>query len=164
MLIQVDKTELGDGKLDGNEALIKFSAENQALLDKKKIKDQAELEDTKAALGQVLHTSAFIAYLQKVCPGLIVEKGGWPNAVALRRYVNGEKVYVTGFELGDMPEFSAVLTDDDGLPVREVRGWRNVLVSLIKQGLISVDAIKKQYGHAMNNVHGKFYESQIQGR
>jgi len=164
MLIQTDIAELGDGRLDAKEGLAKIKEDNQRLLDTKKIPDQKELENSEAALGQVLPTNEFIRLLIRICPGLLVEKGGYPNAVALRMFVNGEKKYVTGFELGYIPEYSSVLTDENGLPVKEVRGWRNVLVALLKQGLINTEILKREFGPAANNVHGKFFESQIQGR
>ena len=165
MLIQTDINELGDKRLDGKELLAKEKEKNQALLDTKKIADQKELEDAEAALGQVLETSEFIRLLTKICPGLIIEKGGSPNAVALRKFVNGEKKYVTGFELGRIPEYSSVIVDENQLPIKEVRGWRNVLIALLKQGLIDMNAIKREFQVATSNsVHGKFWESQIRGR
>lgn len=165
MLIQTDKSELGDKKLGNkDEILAREKEKNKALLASRKVKDQAVLEDREAAKGQVLHTGDFIRLLQKICPGLIVEPGGYPNAVALRRWVNGEKKYVTGFELGYIPEYSSIIPDENGLPFKEVRGWRNVLVSLTKQGLINMEALKREFGRTQNNVHGKFIDSQLQGR
>ncbi len=165
MLIQTDKTELGDGKLgNGDEILAREREKTTAMLETKKVKDQKTLEDRQAAMGRVLPTGEFIRLLQKICPGLIVEPGGYPNAVALRRWINGEKKYVTGFELGYIPEYSSIIPDENGLPFKEVRGWRNVLVALTKQGLINMDALTKEFGRTQNNVHGKFIDSQLQGR
>jgi hypothetical protein len=164
MLIQTDHNELGDKRLDVAEGIAKLKEDNKALLATKKIADQADLENREAALGQVLPTSEFIQLLKRICPGLIVEPGGYPNAVALRRWVNGEKKYVSGFKLGYLPEFSYIHTDEHGLPTEEVRGWRAVLTALTKQGLISFEALQREHiSTASNTVHGKFWDSQLKG-
>lgn len=167
MLIETDISQLGDKRLAGDELIAREKEKTQAQLDTKRIPDQDALEQREAGMGQVLPTGEFLRLLSKISPGLIIEKGGYPNSVALRRWINGEKKYVTGFQLldGFIPEYSTVITDENKLPVAEVRGWRNVLIALLKQGMINMEAVKREFNvTTSNSVHGKFWASQTQGR
>lgn len=167
MLIETDISQLGDKRLAGDELIAREKEKTQAQLDTKRIPDQTDLENREAGMGQVLPCSEFLRLLGKICPGLLIEKGGYPNSVALRRWINGEKKYVTGFQLldGYIPEYSTVFVDENKLPVGEIRGWRNILIALLKQGLLNMEAIKKEFQVATSNsVHGKFWESQTKGR
>lgn len=142
MLILPDSSDLGDKKLSGAEGLAKFKAENQALVDTKRIPDQDVLEDVNAALGRRLDWTDVVRAIKLINPDIIVEDGGMPNAVAVRILRGGEKVYLTGFYKTPMPEYSSVLVDEKGLPVREVRGWRSVLTALIQSKAISYKQVK----------------------
>jgi hypothetical protein len=82
-----------------------------------------------------------------MAPSIIIRDGGVRDALAVRcpdatdRYSkekggDGTR-YVTGFYKEVMPEFSCVMPDARGLPKRECRGWRTVVLSLVKQHIIS---------------------------
>lgn len=142
MLILPDSADLGDKKLSPAEGLEKFKAENQRLVDQKRIPDQDVLEDVKAALGRRLDWQDVVRAIKAINPAIIIEDGGMPNAVAVRILRNGEKEYITGFYKQPMPEFSSVLVDEKGLPVREVRGWRTVLTALIQSKAVSFKQVK----------------------
>lgn len=151
MLIQPDKNLLGDKHLKDAEAVAKIKEDNKRLTDQNRIPNQALLEDKKAALGIPLQPSELIMRLQKLNPKIIVQQGGVRNAVAVRypTMVEGkeEKKYITGFYIDNaLPEYSCVVTDDRGLPWREIRGWRTVLTALIRQGILTEQQCDLSFG------------------
>jgi|SRR5215469_2400127 len=54
--------------------------------------------------------------------------------------------YVTGMPKAELPEFSHVLLDSSNLPTREVRGWRSVLMALIKADALTYRQVVRQFG------------------
>jgi hypothetical protein len=144
MLIQPDKELLGDKHVKDAEAVAKLKEDNKTATAKLRIPNQDLLEDRAAALGIPLHPSVLISRLQKLDPKIIVEQGGVRNAVAVRyprispETGEMEKSYVTGFYVDNpLPEFSCVVVDNRGLPWREIRGWRSVLIALIRQNIVT---------------------------
>jgi hypothetical protein len=60
-----------------------------------------------------------------------------------------EKAYVTGFYVdAPLPEFSSVIVDSKGLPVRELRGWRSVLLALYRQKIVTLKQLELSFGKA----------------
>jgi hypothetical protein len=67
--------------------------------------------------------------------------------------------YVGGFEKKPMPEWSHVTLDTSGLPVREVRGWRSVLMRLIKSRVIAYRSAVEQFGNPETDQRsGRWFE------
>lgn len=168
MLVKDDSALLGDKYLNEVEGLAKIKEENKVLTDKNRIPDQEILEDKRAAVGLTMEPSELINRIQRLNPKILVELGGVKNAVAVR-YVKkseetgkDEKVYVTGFYT-DHPllEFSYVLVDNKGLPVREMRGWRSVLLALIRQKLLTMKQIELIFGKA-NGQRAILWDKQTQ--
>jgi hypothetical protein len=154
MLIQPDKHELGDLRLDLKEGTAKAREENIQIASKYRIPDQDTLEKIGMALGQVMDWKAFVNKLLTLSPNLVVEKGGYPNAVAVRVIKKNEfgetkKEYVSGFLMERMPEFSSVILDENKLPKREIRGWRTVLEALIRSGAITQKQCDLKFGPAL---------------
>lgn len=150
MLIQPNKSKLGDGHLQDAEAVAKVKEQNLRQAAECKIPDQEILENREAALGHPMQPSEFILRLQKLNPKILIEKGGVRNSVAVR-YVpwgQAQKVYVTGFPVDmPLPEFSAVVVDDQGKPWRELRGWRSVLLALVRKDLLTLEQVKLTFGY-----------------
>jgi len=166
-LVVTDRNELGDKRLNEVEALAKIKEENKRLTDKNRIPDQDILEDKQAALGLPMAPSELIRRIQKLNPRVMVELGGVKNAVAIRyakRNADGEseKEYVTGFYIDHpLPEFSSVLVDGKGLPVRELRGWRSVLLALVRQKILTLKQVELTFGHA-NGQRAVLWDKQTQ--
>lgn len=155
MLIYDDSSNLGDKRISLTEGLAKIKQDNQPLIDSKKIPNQKLLENQDMAIGRAMQPSEFIRLIQVMDPKIIVEKGGYPNCVAVRYPTwnadEGEyqRKYISGFPVNEvMQEFSHITVDDKGLPKREVRGWRTVLIALNKAGILSFADIKKVFGDA----------------
>lgn len=157
MLLDPQGNKLGDKNLKDYDAVAKIREDNRKLTDKHKIPNQAILEDREAAIGVAMAPATFIQRLQKL-PGVIVEPGGVPNAVAVRATVldgdpesptNGTyiKKYISGFFTNQiMPEWSYLILDKNGIPTREVRGWRTVLLALFHSRICTYPQLKAAFG------------------
>ena len=155
MLVKADASLLGDKNLQDKEAVAKVKEENIALAQKNRIPDQDILEKREMAMGLMLQPNEFIRRLEKLNPKIIIEAGGVRNAVAVRYPKLQEdgtlrKEYVTGFYVdAPLPEFSSVVVDNKGLPIREIRGWRSVLLALYRQKILNLKQIEIMFGKAL---------------
>lgn len=116
------------------------------------------LDNVDMAVGAPMQPQEFIRRLKKAGPRLIIEQGGWQNAVAVRiphvdedplspTYGTLTKKYVTGFYTDRiLPEWSSFINDSTGVPRREVRGWRTVLLMLIAVNALTYTAATKEFG------------------
>jgi len=165
MLIQTDINELGDKNVKDHESLAKFKEETKALIDTRKIPNQKELEDAKAAVGRVIYATDFNLMIQKLNPQLQILPGGYPGAWQVRLLKGGESQYVTGYMNGPMPEYSFIVTDEHGLPANEVRGWRSALMALMKAGAITLKQIENEYKFGTaNGTRSHLWNAQIQDK
>jgi hypothetical protein len=133
-----------------------------------RIPDQAILENHEAARGIPMEANEFIRRLQKMNSKLLIVPGGVPNAVAVRYPTKNEsgeieQKYITGFYLERLPEFSSVTVDNMGLPHREIRGWRSVLMALIDNNILDRKKVDLVFGPALGQRTGLWYR-QLQGK
>jgi hypothetical protein len=71
--------------------------------------------------------------------------------------------YLFYLPTGTLPEFSLMEFDDRAIPVREYkRGWRNILVRLIKAQLISEDDVNYVFGRPPENIASQPYRRELQ--
>lgn len=134
-------------------------------MEKFKIPGQAMLENKEMALGNPMSYQDLIRLLQKMNPAIICEDGGVKGAIAVRipgDLGDGEgtfgKRYVTGFYKEVLPEFSSVNTDDRGTAKRHNRGWRTVVLDLIKQGVVSYKDAVDVFGEPNGQRAGRWQE------
>lgn len=159
MLILTDSSDLGDKKLSHEEGVAKLKEGNRQLASAHKIPNQTLLENKDMAQGAEMHPADLIRRIVKLNGELIVEQGGIPNAVAVRKFALDEdgvlaKKYLTGFYVDRaLPEFSSVICDNNGLPIREIRGWRTVLLALMNAGALTYEQVKTEFGepHGQRN-------------
>ena len=150
------------------EAIIKATEDTRKTASANRIPDQDILENHEAARGVPMEANELIRRLQKLNPKILVMPGGVPNAVAVRyptKNENGEieQRYITGFYLERLPEFSSVTVDNMGLPHREVRGWRSVLMALIDNNILDRAKVDLMFGPALGQRTGLWYK-QLQGK
>lgn len=151
MLVLNSTDYLGDKLLSPEEGVAKLREGNLKMAAQFKIPDQELLENIEMARGDSLHPNEFIYRLRKLDPELIVEDGGIPNCVAVRKFVRDEdglqKKYLTGFYVDRaFPEFSSILPDKNGLAKREIRGWRTVLLNLLRTKAVTYKQVKAVFG------------------
>lgn len=150
--------------LDPAENLEKLKEENEALTAKKHIHGQKELEDKERASGPLMAWQEVIRRVRKKNTALKVVDGN-AGCVALfvpktnsemegfrwdetRNELGNTHRYCGGFPKEPMAEYAYVVTDNVGLVKREVRGWRSVLIALIKAGVIRYSDAIKEFGEA----------------
>ncbi len=167
--------QLGDEHLNPQEAVIREREELLQVASRSKIWGQEELESSDRSAGPRLHYTEILRRLWIISPRLTVRDGLEGN-VALYRplepweydpeqddperpdWFNRHK-YVGGMAKDWLPEFSHVLLDTSNLPTREVRGWRSVLLSLIKNHTITVEGAIQQFGDpSMDQRSGRWAE------
>lgn len=164
MLVQTDRQELGDNRLNPIEAVAKARENCLAMAAKKRLYKQDELEDPKRALGPRLQFGEMCSRIRRLIPSLRI-LDGLPGNVALYAPRNSQELaeatecwqqgkdlfflrykYVGGFAKQELHEYSTLDIDNAMLATKENRGWRTVLIMLIEQGLVSYHAAVKAFG------------------
>lgn len=160
MLIQPDIDELGDKRLNPDEAVAKAKEDNHRIQAAKGLflPRQEELENQVLSEGRRIGYREFIRRLSHANPRLLFKDGLPGNISVYAPKLRGDDDepdptkpdwwndhrYVSGFACEDLTEFSSVTTTEHGIANREQRGWRSVLIALIKSRAISYcDAIKE---------------------
>jgi len=177
MLIQPNKSMLGDTHLDAVENLAKLKEGNAKLVEGQKLRGQAELEDPNRASGPRMFYRELISRIQRIGPGVRVREGS-EGAIALyilktrqEREIEDERgksphgsffddhKYVGGFLKDYLPEYGCIKTDDRGRPDREdPRGWRSILIGLIKSGAITYKGAIEEFGQARGPRSNRWFE------
>lgn len=171
-LVQTDINELGDKRLNETEVVAREREELLKIESKKKCWRQEELEDIERSGGTRIQPGDFLFRLKKCNPAIQVRDGvkgtpGTADSVALyvckksSEYTEADfrhdeyrpkdeffvhHKYVGGFPFRPLQEWASVSVDTSHVAVREYRGWRSVLISLIKAGAITYEAAVKEFG------------------
>lgn len=170
--------QLGDTHLDPKEEVARQRQELLHEIAKRKAYGQDELDKAERSQGARLYYSTFLRKLKKIYPQLLI-KDGIPGNVALYRpktemeilrdgydleaprWYNEHK-YFAGFPKDHIPEWGHLLNDTDGIAVREVRGWRTVLIAFIKQRVLTYRAVVAEFGDPSNDQRSRFWFEQLQ--
>jgi hypothetical protein len=119
-----------------------------------------ELEQMTGAgrLGHILHHSEFISKLEKVLGGrMVVLDGAREGDLILLRVKEQAVDFICWFSQGYLPEFSIVHFNKDRQPIKEVRGWRTVLLRLIKNGGATEEQVQKVFGEPSSPNEARFW-------
>ena len=122
---------------------------------------QEERKDSPARWGHVLHSSELLLRLQRIIPNLHVKDGRIGNDVSLFQVIGDEIKYLVWTHQGNLPEYSIVVTNWQNRPIREIRGWRTVLLRLIKAGVITEEQALKHFGSPTNGEAARFYLQEL---
>jgi hypothetical protein len=175
-MVEVDRHELGDERLNPEENVARLREDILKQESKKKIWGQEELEDPERSSGPCIQWDRLIGRLKRCNPGIQVRDGIPGNVALYFRkrpdeYTEADDVvltnpelaramnipvpeddffvhhkYVGGFEMKPMPEWAHVTLDSSEIAHREVRGWRSVLLALIKARVITYEAAVAEFG------------------
>ncbi len=178
-LMQPDKNELGDKRLDPKESVAAQREDLLSLRHKKHaFPGQHEgLADADRSTGARLYFTEIIARLQKIKPVFLV-KDGIPGNVALyvrktagemaasgydltRPQWHNEHKYITGFPKDWLPEWGHLTTDTDGIADKELRGWRSVLMAIIKSEAIGYAEAVAEFGDPADDQRSRFWFEQL---
>jgi hypothetical protein len=168
LLIRKDKSLLGDGFLEGAESVAKIKEQNRAMNANRKQDQQEWLSNKEAGRGRPIMPMDFIRTLHKLNPNFMCKSlsvWGRPS-IALYIFDGVEPQYVGGFFTDlPLPEYTTYDEPDNvGLVSRTTRGWREVLVMLIKAGAISRVGADEKLGPAMGARAEGAWDKQLQGR
>jgi len=138
---------------------------------------QDDIDKAERSEGSKMYYSVLIRKLRNIYPALMV-KDGMEGHVALYRpktdaeIVNdgydlsvprwyNESKYFTGFPKDAIPEWGHYLNDTDGIAIREVRGWRSVLIAMIKQGLVTYESVLQEFTDPIHDQRSKYWYDQL---
>jgi hypothetical protein len=164
MLVVSDRSQLGDKYLDAAENLAKLKEDNAKLTAKQKLPDQDELENAERAWGPQIPYQELIRKIRRLNPAILVVDGSEGN-IAIYAPKNRHELiesenndltshswhkahkYVSGCPKKSLPEYSTILTDERGRMTRELRGWRSVLIALVKSKAITYRQAVEEFGN-----------------
>ena len=181
--VETDIRMLGDSHLDPAENVIKQREELLSSAGKYRIYGQDELENPDRGLGPKLQFTELISRLKAIAPTLKAIDGSegnialyfprtkkdYEDTVREWDWEHDQKQdpffrrmrYVGGFPKDDLPEYSTVDIDTSKLPTREKRGWRSVLITIIKQGVASYQDVISQFGDVGTDKRGWRWNEQL---
>jgi hypothetical protein len=170
-------SQLGDRFLNPEEEVIRQREDLLHDISGRKAYGQEDIEKEARSEGPRLYYSVFLRRLKKIYPQFLV-KDGIPGNVAVYRPKTQEEIiqdgydmlfpqwhnehkYVTGFPKEDIPEWGHYKNDTDGIALHEVRGWRSVLIAIVKQGLVTYEAVAKEFGDPIHDQRSKYWFDQL---
>ncbi len=128
---------------------------------------QDDYRDDRARVGRVLPSGEFLAKIQKLVPSLYITDGRIVGDLAIFRIYPRPREDLGGrdFEYlfycptGLLPEYSLYEFDTArDIPIREkLRGWRTVLLRLIKAGLMTEEQCDQEFGRAVGPASNVWY-------
>lgn len=130
---------------------------NSHAVKKQRWENQEDYENDAARVGKPLHHTDLLSKLKKLVPSLYITEGRIIGDLAVfQTYpcpqpdLNGHDFrYLFYIPTGILPEFSQYEFDARDIPVRESkRGWRTVLLRLIKLGLLTEERCDQEFGAA----------------
>lgn len=111
---------------------------------------QEEMYDDSARIGSRMHDSELVKRLSKYMPGIFVTNGRCIGHLAVFVLHGGASPFTYLFYMNEgwMPEYSTYEFDNRDIMIREKeRGWRTVLLRLIKTGFITEEDAHREFGH-----------------
>lgn len=130
---------------------------NSEAVKKQRWNDQEEVRNPESRIGRPMLHSDFLLVLQKLVPSLFVTDGNIVGHLAIyqtaackqKAWDDRDFRYLFYMPTGILPEFSVYEFSDDGMdvPIRESqRGWRTVLLRLIKSRLLDESTCNAVFG------------------
>jgi len=129
---------------------------NSEAIKRQKWEDQDELHNDAARVGRPMRHSDLLSVVTRLVPNLYITEGREQGWLAIYRTYPGPQTklegrdfeYLFAMETGVLPEFSQYSFDPvTDVPIRESRrGWRTVLLRLIRAGLLNESTCDKVFG------------------
>jgi hypothetical protein len=165
LLFETDKRMLGDSHLDARENVVKLREICLKQASRYITDDQAELQNASRSEGVRISFAELLNRLRKICPQLSAREGS-PGNIALYYPRNSDELYealtdggysadtffifnkyVGGMPKEELPEWGYVDVDTSLIATREhLRGWRTILIGLLKAGAVSYAEMVKEFG------------------
>ena len=130
---------------------------NSEAVKKQRWEDQDELRNDEARIGRPMLHSDFLTVVKRLVPSLYITEGRIIGDLAVYQTAPGPQKawddrdfrYLFYVPTGVLPEFSQYQFSQDGfdIPIRESRrGWRTVLLRLIKSRLLDEQTCNQVFG------------------
>lgn len=169
--------QLGDKLLDPKEEVIRQREGLLKDISNRRAYGQEDIEQSERSEGSRLYYSALLAKIRKMLPTMLVRDGIIGNVACYRpksdaeilndgydlgapKWYNEHK-YFTGFPKEWIPEWGHYINDTDGIALKEVRGWRSVLIAMIKQKLVTYDAVVAEFGDPIHDQRSQYWFEQL---
>lgn len=153
--------------IEENTARLREKNNNSEAVKSQRWAHQDDYRDDRARVGRVLPSGEFLAKVQKLVPELYITDGRIVGDVALFRVYPQPQERLGGrdFEYlfycptGLLPEYSIYEFDTArDVPIREkLRGWRTVLLRLIRMGLLTEETCDQEFGVAIGPASNVWY-------
>ena len=131
---------------------------NYAASRKQRWAHQDDYRNDEARLGRLMHHSELLLQLHRLIPNLYIIDGRILGDLAIYKTYGGPQKRLEGnsFEYlfymptGFLPEFSTYEFNERDVIVKEKqRGWRTVLLRLVRTGLLTEEKCRKVFGEAL---------------
>jgi hypothetical protein len=146
-------------KLSTEEHLENQREKNYRAASKQRWSNQEDYENEEARWGYVMDSSEVLRKIFKLIPhDLFITDGRIIGDLALYRVYGSPQPDLDGrtfrylfyIPQSRLPEFSQYEFDHRDVPIREKRrGWRTVLLRLIKTGLVTEEQVEEEFGPAL---------------
>lgn len=126
---------------------------------------QEELVNSEARIGRPMKHSDFFLIVQRLVPNLYITPGRIEGHLAVyqtaaspqSQWNNRDFRYLFYCPTGILPEFSQYEFGERDIPIRESqRGWRTVLLRLIKMGLLREEICNQVFGAAEGHASERY--------
>lgn len=169
--------QLGDTHLDPKEEVARQRENLLNDISHRKAYGQEDIEKVERSNGSRIYYSVLLRRLRYIYPPMLV-KDGIPGHIALYRLKTEDEIandgydlsvpkwynehkYFTGFPKAAIPEWGHYVNDTDGIALREVRGWRSVLIAMVKQGLTTYEKVIEEFSDPIHDQRSKYWFEQL---
>jgi hypothetical protein len=130
------------------ERLLASFEQTDRQLNQYRLADHADLKDAAVRMGHPMFHTEMIQRVAKLSHSRIWAEDSRNDDKVCGFYhaKDGVKTFICAFDKGPLPEFSYIITDNADLPIKEKRGWRSVLVRLLKAKAIDWSDVMKGFG------------------
>ena len=140
-------------RISGREALARSFEDTDRQLAQHRLPEQDKWKESERRLGRGMTHVALFNYVRKFIESVVMETSFNDPAVAgFYSHDTRGKRYLVAFNTGFLPEWSIITTDRADLPIKERRGWRTVLLHLLKRKVITFsqvsEIVRTHYGYA----------------
>jgi hypothetical protein len=139
-------------RIAGREALARSFEDTDRQLAQHRLPEQDSWKENERRLGRGMTHVALFNYVRKYIHSVVMETSFNDPAVAgFYSHDTRGKRYLVAFNTGFLPEWSIITTDRADLPCKERRGWRTVLLHLLKRRAITFsqvsEIVRTHYGY-----------------
>lgn len=141
-------------QLSPHERLLASFEQTDRMLQQYRLDDHEALKNAETRIGKPMLHTELIQRVSKLTHNRVWAEDSRNDSKVSGFYTvrEGVKHFLGAFDKGPLPEFSFILTDSADLPVKEKRGWRTVLVRLLKQGVLTWSQVISGFGDATHSV------------